>query len=125
MRIVFSFLLLVTFTLRPVMEMAPFFYYQLNLDYIIENYCVNKERPRLQCNGKCYLMSKLKEKNTSDNKATSFRISESFLPLYFQKQDIDIENNIITSGERMVFTSYSFTYNFLYTNTIEHPPEFI
>jgi hypothetical protein len=34
-------------------------YFELNIDYIIETYCVNKEKPQLQCNGKCHLAKQL------------------------------------------------------------------
>ncbi len=41
-------------------------YYQLNIDYIIETYCVNKEKPELQCNGKCHLAKQLSVTKTTD-----------------------------------------------------------
>ncbi len=60
-------------------------YYELNIDYIIENYCVNKEQPQLQCNGKCHLATQLAT-NTDSSEDTSYLISlfESFVPVYFQ-----------------------------------------
>lgn len=125
MRFIFSFILLVTFTLRPVMEMAPFFYYQLNIDYIIENYCVNKERPSLQCNGKCYLMSQMKEQNSSGVLSYNLRISEAFIPLYFQENSIDIKLNTTFSNRNEILISYTSSYQFLYINSIEHPPELV
>ena len=39
--------------------MGQYSYYQLNIDYIIETYCVNKDKPVLQCNGKCHLSKQL------------------------------------------------------------------
>jgi len=35
--------------------------FQLNQKYIAENLCVNKNKPWLHCNGKCYFMRKIKE----------------------------------------------------------------
>jgi hypothetical protein len=35
--------------------------FQLNQKYIAAELCVNKNRPELHCNGKCYLMSKLRQ----------------------------------------------------------------
>ena len=32
-----------------------------NNDYIAEVLCINKEKPKLKCGGKCYLMQKLNE----------------------------------------------------------------
>ncbi|WP_186755330.1 hypothetical protein [Echinicola salinicaeni] len=34
--------------------------YAINKEYITENFCVNKERPEMNCDGKCFLAEKLK-----------------------------------------------------------------
>lgn len=44
--------------LRPVL---PVFEYVVNQDYIAEYLCVNKDKPMLNCNGKCYLSKMLQE----------------------------------------------------------------
>lgn len=49
---------------RPV---APVFDYLMNRDYIAEVFCINKDKPELSCNGQCYLMKSLKEKQPQDN----------------------------------------------------------
>jgi len=43
--------------------------YEFNKEYISKNLCINKERPKLHCNGKCQLMKKLaeEEKQNSSN----------------------------------------------------------
>ena len=33
--------------------------YELRKEFIIDNYCVNKDRPELNCDGKCYLATRL------------------------------------------------------------------
>lgn len=35
--------------------------FQINEDFISEVLCINKDKPSLKCNGKCYLSAKLKE----------------------------------------------------------------
>jgi hypothetical protein len=35
--------------------------FQLNQKYIANELCINRSRPELHCNGKCYLMSKLRQ----------------------------------------------------------------
>lgn len=50
---------------RPVM---PFLEYMANYDYIAEALCENRDRPYLECNGKCYLEKQLNEtSNDSHN----------------------------------------------------------
>ncbi|MBD3750649.1 MAG: hypothetical protein IE931_14270 [Sphingobacteriales bacterium] len=33
----------------------------MNKDYIAQNLCINKDKPWLRCNGKCFLMKKIAE----------------------------------------------------------------
>jgi hypothetical protein len=35
--------------------------FELNQKYIATELCVNRDKPQLHCNGKCYLMRKLKQ----------------------------------------------------------------
>jgi hypothetical protein len=41
---------------RPTL---PFFEYALRYDYIIEKLCENRDKPQLQCDGKCHLTKQL------------------------------------------------------------------
>ena len=60
-------------------------YYQLNIDYIIETYCVNKDKPELKCNGKCHLAKQLQVVNSKQDKSNSKTdlLFEAFYPVYF------------------------------------------
>lgn len=46
-------------------------YYELNKGYITEMFCVNKSRPSLHCDGKCFLMKKLKQQDQEEEKLPS------------------------------------------------------
>ncbi len=59
----------ILFLLKPVF---PLFSYVLNYQYIVENLCVNREKPQLSCNGKCHLAKELakevdEEKSAKDS----------------------------------------------------------
>jgi len=41
--------------------------YQLNKNYIAAKLCENRNKPWLHCNGKCYLMKKLKQAEEKQN----------------------------------------------------------
>ena len=43
--------------------------YQLNKAAITAQYCVNKARPQLRCNGKCHLAQQLRKAEGGDKKA--------------------------------------------------------
>lgn len=57
---VFFTFLYVLAMLKPVM---PVFEYVINQDYIAEYLCINKDKPEMDCNGKCYLMQKIQKEN--------------------------------------------------------------
>ncbi len=42
--------------------------FELNQKYIAQNLCINKNRPWLHCNGKCYFMRKVKEAEQNEKK---------------------------------------------------------
>ena len=43
--------------------------YQVNKDYIIENYCINKEKPEMKCNGKCHMKKMLSKTKESEQES--------------------------------------------------------
>ncbi|WP_235985730.1 hypothetical protein [Mucilaginibacter segetis] len=51
--------------------------FELNKKYIAENLCVNRDKPWLHCNGKCYFMKKIKQ--AEDNKNAQERQNQKNL----------------------------------------------
>ena len=43
--------------------------FKLNQSYIAANLCENRNKPQMHCNGKCYLMKKLKQAEEKQNNA--------------------------------------------------------
>lgn len=125
MRILFSILLFASFAIRPAMEISTVLYYQLNIDIIVEKYCVNKERPLLNCNGKCYLMSQMKAKTQSskENSDTTI-ITEAFIPLFFQENTIQIKNTNPFVSEHTQNWKLKDFYLKTISKDIDHPPEY-
>ncbi|TPN85216.1 hypothetical protein [Aquimarina algicola] len=125
MRIFFSILLFISFAIRPTIELSLITYYQLNIKTIVDKYCVNKKRPRLKCNGKCYLMNKMKTSTPSSQKKTSTHvISEVFIPLYFQEYQIMIEKIFYDSEVKHNWKSPHSKYLEIEI-PIDHPPKIV
>nr|WP_299069089.1 hypothetical protein [uncultured Allomuricauda sp.] len=58
--------------------------YCVNNDYIKEVLCINKERPKLQCDGKCYLAKQLKKQSEQkESKEKGVVIEQSITPVFF------------------------------------------
>lgn len=56
--------------------------YLLNQDFITEKFCVNKDKPELECNGKCHMkdvMAQQEEKNDVQYNG------ESFVMVFFEE----------------------------------------
>lgn len=48
--------------------------FELNRDFIAKNLCENRNRPQLNCDGKCYLAKKLKAQHDREDRETTERI---------------------------------------------------
>ena len=67
---------------------ADFF---LNQDYIAKNLCVNRDKPMMHCNGKCYLAKKLKEEGKSQ--APASKSERSDVITFFRSRFLFIQYN--------------------------------
>lgn len=97
-------------------------YYELNIDYIIETYCINKEKPELQCNGKCHLAKQLQLTKSSDNNKSVNILIEAFFPVYlhsFEFVDISITINYLEKESNSIYQN---NYTHLIIPTIYKPP---
>lgn len=110
------------------MLMAPIFFvdYELRKAYIIKNYCVNKNRPEMHCDGKCYLAKQIQKAEQEDEKQATNSFINKLLSLeVIQKSDVYLN----------YFSAKGFTqkpvYNFFYQSpalqthsfSFFHPPQ--
>jgi len=102
--------------LRPI---APFVEYAINYDYIAKVLCINKDKPKLSCNGKCQLMKKLKEQQEDD--FNSLRIQMEEYPIGFVAI-LDIEKESFISHYTKNDFFYKLDYKYLFQHTVFHPP---
>jgi hypothetical protein len=60
--------------------------FKLNESYIAAKLCENRTKPLMHCNGKCYLMKKLKQaeekRSATDREAQKQPVQESCIPLF-------------------------------------------
>lgn len=123
---VFALLMLMTFALRPAYQASYYLYFQLNIDAIVAKYCINKERPQLQCNGKCHLGKTIALSSTANNKDSSSKtvqLNNAFYPLYFQspEQFSLMQGVFLKNADNFTYlNSYSFC---IYWN-YEPPPQY-
>lgn len=98
--------------------------YNLNKEYIAKNLCINKEKPKLLCSGKCQLMKKMAEEESANSNTGSKSIKNTLEVLYD-----DELNSLQFNGEPTVASSASTPYILkAYTSPILpffHPPAFL
>ncbi|HEY1020407.1 MAG TPA: hypothetical protein VGE25_15490 [Sediminibacterium sp.] len=63
-----SIILLVLLGLQSSYPLAVYSYYYANKGFIASVLCENRDKPRLHCNGKCYLQKQLKKAEQQENK---------------------------------------------------------
>lgn len=64
----FSILLLFSLLMANFSNLFLFAGFELNKKFIVTEFCINKNKPELHCNGKCYLMKKLKQAQQKEEK---------------------------------------------------------
>ena len=106
--------------LRPV---QPYVEYVLNQDYIAEFLCINKEKPELQCKGKCHLVKELEKQQ--ENEPNSLRVSLENYPIGFVTIfKINPFQSFIVSTKNKLF-SYQKLYHFDYNYSAFQPPDLV
>lgn len=52
--------------------------YELNKAYIIENFCVNTDKPMMNCDGKCYLADQMRAQKEKQDANSTHKFSIDF-----------------------------------------------
>jgi len=120
--------LLITITIIMLTKpMWPVLDYMANYDYIVNTLCENRDKPELECNGKCHLTKELaKEAGADDtnpqNKTSNTEIPQIIISEHIQEY-VFVSESCITSSEK---TGYKPNLNsFLFSSEILHPPQFV
>lgn len=122
MKLFYSILFTFYMVLRPL---VPLVEYAVNYDYIVKVLCINKSRPEIHCNGKCYLSKELAK--TNDLESSPFQkiknSGQKILDTYILPETAET----ITT-EKCTFFNFNFTYetaySFLFLTYIFKPPAF-
>jgi len=98
--------------------------FTMNRKLIAEKFCINKSRPWLHCDGKCYFMKKIRQAEENEKKQESKdhlnRLEISFLqePFRFSMDELNL---ISTTKE--TYPAYAYHYSSRYLSCIFRPPK--
>ena len=122
MKKVFSILMATLILLITFQRGLIVIHFKLNQDYIEKNYCVNKTKPKLQCQGQCQLKKELQK--TSDTNLENLSIYKHIELIPLKINIFKIEK--IEFREKLKISFYRedlFIQNFV--KRILHPPTFL
>ena len=118
------FLLALFMLLKPVL---PVIDYVVNYEYITKVICVNKAKPKLQCNGKCHLMKELAKTSESQTPISSNKkiATQELEVLFFEEIKSFNIRYIYFDKNQFLNTNYSDLYSYLNSDFVFRPPIFI
>lgn len=61
MRKILAIIILISLCAQQIAYLGVMGYYQINKDFIAKNLCENRDKPQMNCCGKCYLNKQLKK----------------------------------------------------------------
>ena len=104
--------------------LIPLVDYAVNYKYINQVLCVNKSKPMLHCNGKCYFAKELSQSNETQSplnkgKNTIQKIIDIYIPAAIAK--IVISENHSFQQNYFIF---EMAYSFQFLKNIFRPPVF-
>lgn len=118
------FILALFMLLKPVL---PVFEYIVNYEYISKVLCVNKDKPKMQCNGKCHLMKELANSSESDKPISPEKkiTSQESEILFFEEIKTYELLKVYFSKQQQVNCNYSNLYFHKNNCDVFRPPIFI
>ena len=108
--------------MRVMVAPVIFLQYEFNKEYIIQNYCVNKNRPQLHCDGKCYLAKKLKAAEQNEENQSKVQVFKLLIEVFHETSLSLIPLRLTTQLKTPTNFSYGNSYHYDILFSILRPP---
>lgn len=118
--IILSFILSTLILFSSLRVSFTYAYYELDPVGFIERLCENKDKPELQCNGKCHL-KKIAESSSENQQEPAKFISLKEITL-FVIENLSVDFSSFKESEKNL-SSYHNLYAFHSIYIIDHPPK--
>ncbi len=107
-----------------------FFNWKINQEIITQKYCVNKDKPMLHCDGKCYLMKKMNQldlEGKQERQKFPFptqKLEQVETPFISAEFGLDIFSTKVASSKlKISFAYWSNLYHFDFNENCFQPPQ--
>jgi len=117
----FLLLAITTILLQIFSKTIIFVNYELNKDYITKNFCENKNKPKMHCNGKCHLKKQLAQAEKKGQSPTN-SLNEKYEVQFFSENNSDI-SQFNSSVISIVKPLYFFSLSDKHLLSVFHPPQ--
>lgn len=107
---------------RPFTQAYYLIDYQLRKDFIAQAFCVNKQKPQLNCNGKCYLAKRLKATEEQESKAQHNIFDKYEIPTMICEEVKNPHFQSYIFAHTPALDTYSSLYSGLFRLHIFRPP---
>lgn len=126
MRTITSYIFICLYVLALIRPVIPLISYNINYDYISEVLCINKENPKLECDGKCYLAQQIQKTRVLESEDASVSISivdfDKF-PIAYQDTNSYKTNSFNFSKKARIYSNNTEKVS-TYITSIFQPPKF-
>ncbi len=117
----FAILLISCLHAQPAVNISVWIDFLANNEYIKEVLCINKKKPKLSCNGKCYLMQQLKEQQSEQEQELPQLVHSNYEFVFFSFRENVLEKRTRIYKENN-FSPHTQQYAYLLNWDVFHPP---
>ena len=96
--------------------------FTINQKYIIENFCINQDKPELKCDGKCFLAEKIQAEKERQESLPAFSFNKDFgvfVPTEASQDSLELTFKFFLEHQE----TYHIAFSQAATFSIDHPPK--
>jgi len=125
-KIILAIFLSILMLIISISDIVVYSLFKINQSNIIENFCVNKERPQMKCNGKCYLKKTFDQSKGTDKEKFPLEITNLIKKIALFQIDLPKINVCEVGLLKSKMMAFSESINIrLLVKDIFHPPSLI
>lgn len=114
---------MLSLSFQSLMKLGITTWYELNKNYVADVLCINKDKPELHCNGKCYLNKQLKKADNTESNKDQPPVSKKIEITEFLVNNLWSYNTQHVVGTTNILAGYyTAPISYLFVQPIFHPP---
>lgn len=121
MKILISHILIVVMLFSSMIRTIVVADYSINKEFIAKYLCVNRDKPKSHCNGKCHLRKQLEKQDRADSKTKS-ALTGKLYEEYCLIMNDDNWTDILTDLKTDPLQFYKGSYSEKKVSAVFHPP---